>query len=37
MLDAIHLIPAEIDGAEKLNPSSQRRKGLLPGKSQEQK
>ena len=37
ILDAIHLIPDEIDGAEKLNPSSQRRKGLLPGKSQEQK
>jgi hypothetical protein len=31
------LIPDEIDGAEKLNPSSQRRKGPQPGKSQEQK
>jgi hypothetical protein len=37
MLDAIHLIPAEIDGAEKLNPPSQRRKVPQPSKSQEQK
>jgi hypothetical protein len=36
MLDAIHLIPDEIDGAEKLNPPSQRREGAQPGKSQEQ-
>ena len=36
MLDAIHLIPDEIDGAEKLNPPSQRRKEPQPSKSQEQ-
>jgi hypothetical protein len=37
MLDAIHLIPAEIDGVEKSNPPSHRRKGPQSGKSQEQK
>jgi hypothetical protein len=36
MLDAIHLIPDEIDGVDKSNPPSQRRKGPQPGKSQEQ-